>query len=510
MRSFTDKDLAEFSLYEFFRQAWSTMEGKILFVDEWYLRLIAKALEDCFYRRIKNLLINLPPRKGKTNLISIAFPAWCWLHNPQEKFICASYTNFLSLNISDRSRMLIKSPWFQKNWGDKFKIRRDQSAKGYFANDKTGYRMSTSVGSFFTGSGGSIQITDDPNNPKGSSEAEIEKVNSWWSSVWSNRLNDPANDVRIVVQQRSQNQNDISGNIIANDSNKEWVKLILPMEYELGVKTDIKDIRTKEGEFLSVRDTVATVNRLKIDLRAHGYAAQCQQRPAPLAGGMIKKAWFKPYKSGLLPEEAGFLPAIEHIIQSWDTALTGKSKSNYSACTTWGVFTGDYGIPQIILLSSWRGRLEFPELRDRVIRLSRNYTDVYENKIIPFIHKPPNEIIVEAKASGDPLISTLREAGILAIPFIPDKYGDKIQRVRLITHLIEAGIVYMPTDKLGNLTRFADEFVTAVSYFPNPDARDLVDTMVQAIIKLKLQRYIDHPRNDVYAEQYKPQEILYR
>jgi len=161
------KDEAEASLYEFFKQSWHVIEGHTEFVDEWYLEQIAKSLEDCYHRKIKNLLINLPPRKGKTNLISIAFPVWVWLHNPEEKFICASYTNSLALKISDTSKLLIESEWFKDNWGDRFKLRRDQNSKSYFANDKTGYRISTSAGSFITGKGGSIIIVDDPNDPSG-------------------------------------------------------------------------------------------------------------------------------------------------------------------------------------------------------------------------------------------------------------------------------------------------------------------------------------------------------
>lgn len=155
---FSDKDIAEASLYEFFKQSWHVIEGHTEFVDEWYLKEISKSLEDCYHRKIKNLLINLPPRKGKTNLISIAFPVWVWLHNPEEKFICASYTNSLALKISDKSRTLIESEWFKDNWGDRFKLRRDQNSKSYFANNKTGYRISTSAGSFITGSGGDIII----------------------------------------------------------------------------------------------------------------------------------------------------------------------------------------------------------------------------------------------------------------------------------------------------------------------------------------------------------------
>jgi hypothetical protein len=279
---FSDKDIAEASLYEFFKQSWHVIEGHTEFVDEWYLKEISKSLEDCYHRKIKNLLINLPPRKGKTNLISIAFPVWVWLHNPEEKFICASYTNSLALKISDKSKLLIESEWFQNNWGDRFKLRRDQNSKSYFANNKTGYRMSTSAGSFITGSGGSIIIVDDPNDPSGESEITTERVNVWWSQKMFNRVNDARTAVRIVVQQRSQSENDISGNIIKNDIENQWLKYILPMEYESTIKSNFNDKRKVEGELLSCRDTPEIVRQLKREMGTAGYAAQYQPRPAPL------------------------------------------------------------------------------------------------------------------------------------------------------------------------------------------------------------------------------------
>ncbi|MFM8008319.1 MAG: hypothetical protein ACKO86_26060, partial [Dolichospermum sp.] len=104
-----------------------------------FRRLDTLWLAELMKGKIKSLLINLPPRKGKTNLISIAFPAWVWINYPEKKFICASYSNSLALKIADKSRLLIESSWYQERWGDRFKLRKDQNSKSYFANDKTGY-----------------------------------------------------------------------------------------------------------------------------------------------------------------------------------------------------------------------------------------------------------------------------------------------------------------------------------------------------------------------------------
>jgi predicted phage terminase large subunit-like protein len=493
---YSKKEQAEASLYEFFKQSWHVLEGGTPFVDEWYLKKIADSLQDCLKGKIKSLLINLPPRKGKTNLISIAFPAWVWINYPEKKFICASYANSLTLKIAYKSRLLIESKWYQERWGDRFKLRKDQNSKSYFVNDKTGYRISTSAGSFITGSGGDIQITDDPNDPSGESEARLEAVNIWWSQKWFNRVNDARTVVRIVVQQRSQSENDISGNIIKNDVDNQWLKYILPMEYELGVKSDFNDARTEEGQLLSNRDTAEVVKQIKREMGSYGYAAQYQQRPAPMEGGIIKKHWFRLY-----PYE---LPSLEYILQSWDTALTAKDESSYSACTTWGVFKDNYDNENVILLSSWRDRLEYPDLRERMKRLANDYRDTGVTPMSFNSRYSPDLIVVEAKASGDPLMSELKRAGIYARPFIPNKYGDKLQRVRLISSLIESGVVWIPTRKndVSKPADFADEFITSVSYFPNISSRDFVDTMTQALITLRDGNRISHPKDYVEPEEY--------
>lgn len=495
MTYWSDKQIAEASLYEFLRQSWHIIEGGTEFVDEWYLEAIAKSLQDCYERKIRKLLVNLPPQKGKSNLISIAFPAWVWTKNPQERFYCASYTKSLALKLADKSKLIIKSDWYQANWGHLFRIRKDKDSGEYFVNDKTGFRKSTSAGSFVTGEAGTIIIVDDPNDPAGQSEADLRAVNDWWYQKFYNRVNDPINAVRIMVQQRSQSINDLSGTIIANDTDNQWTKYILPMEYESSVKSDFKDLRTKEGELLSCRDTPEVVKDLKRNHGSYGYAAQYQQRPSPLDGGIIKKAWFKQCDIRTLPE-------FDFILQSWDTALKAKSDSSYSACTTWGVFENRHGNNEVVLLSMWRDKLEYPELRVRVKRLSLDYKDTEEEKLVGRYNRQPDMILIEAKASGDPLIADLNRAGVYATPFVPNKYGDKVQRVRLVSPLIEAGVVHLIT-KDGQLMSYAEKFVNAVSSFPSEDSKDLVDTMTQALLSLKESNTIGHPKDERYYEEKK-------
>nr|MBP9778392.1 hypothetical protein [Rickettsiaceae bacterium] len=222
--SLKERYLTTGSLYEFFKAAWPYIEGNMPYVDSWHIRAIAEHLEAVYARQIKKLIINVPPRTGKTNLISVAFPAWVWIHNPSERFLTVSCVNSLSLEHAQKNRALLESNWYQDNWGYRFPLLKDQNVKSFFQNTKTGYRQSTSVVSKTVGKGGSIIIIDDPNDPGDLSEVKRENVINWWTQRMSTRSNNPANDCRIVVQQRT-HENDLTGYIRKNDSDSDWVEL---------------------------------------------------------------------------------------------------------------------------------------------------------------------------------------------------------------------------------------------------------------------------------------------
>ena len=143
--SLKERYLSAGSLYEFFKSAWPYIEGNMPYIDSWHIRAIAEHLEAVYARQIKKLIINVPPRTGKTNLISVAFPAWVWIHNPSERFLTVSCVNSLSLEHAQKNRSLLESNWYQDNWGYRFPLLKDQNVKSFFQNTKTEYRQSTSV-----------------------------------------------------------------------------------------------------------------------------------------------------------------------------------------------------------------------------------------------------------------------------------------------------------------------------------------------------------------------------
>ncbi len=492
---------AEESLYEFFKQAWHIIEPGYEFVDNWHIAAACEHLEAVTNGKVRRLLINFPPRLLKTDITSVAWPAWEWIRHPARKFLYGSYSFTLAEDASIKCRRLLESEWYQTRWGDRFTLLEDRNKKDHFANDRGGERIVTSPDSTMTGRGADRVVADDPNSVRDQSEQMLQSTLQWWTQVVPTRLNDPQNSSLVVVQQRT-HERDVSGHILAHDR-AGWVHLCLPNEFEArrrcvtvvlpsSAPNKWQDPRKYEGELLFERRIDKEhIRRLKANLGEYGYSGQFQQRPAPAEGGIIKKHWFQPWKQAKRP-------TCNWIIQSWDTALSSKDKAAFSCCHTYGVWKTERGTPALILLARWRARVEYPELRKTALQLAEDYlNDDWKNpreRIDP--KRRPNMIIVEAKSSGDSLISDFARAGIRATPFRPDrKYGDKVERVRRVTHLLESGMVYVPYQgpSFERPFNWVDQFLISMTSFPNAESRDDVDVLTQALLRLSVSGWVFHP-----------------
>lgn len=493
------RELAEKSLHQFVKQAWHVLEGeKTPFVDGWSIGAMCEHLEAAVvHRQIKDLVINVPPRSSKSSLVSVCLPAWVWITLPEIQFLNASYAAAISIRDSVKCRRLISSNWYQKRWGNRFQLVGDQNTKGRFENSKSGYRIATSVGGSATGEGGNVLTIDDGNNAlEGESDVKRQNTNDWYDQVWSTRLHNAKKDVKINVQQRIHAQ-DLSGHILTGSD--DVVALILPMEYVSNRKCRTiilpstapniwEDPREVDGELLCPeRIGDKELAKLKEGLRSqYRISGQLQQNPSPEGGGIIKKNWFKWWKKSTPP-------MIDHTILSIDTALEAKEENAYSAALTFGLFRDDYNVANLILLSMFRARLEYPELRKIIQRMAVDYRDDDLKKPIrPDGAHKPDVVLIEAKASGISLIQDLMRGGIIATRFDPSKFGDKIQRVRQVTHLIENGKIWVPA-KPPDFTRlrpFADIFIEECGLFPASDSRDLVDCLTQCLLRLHVSGWL--------------------
>jgi predicted phage terminase large subunit-like protein len=163
------------------------------------------------------------------------------------------------------------------------------------------------------------------------------------------------------------------------------------------------------------RFPVETLNQIRQAIGGAAWASLYQQRPAAIEGAIFKREWWRSYRE---------LPEFSHIVQSWDTAFKKGAENSYSVCSTWGLSENGY-----FLLSVWRDRVEFPELRRMLIALAEQWK--------------PNAILVEDRASGQSLVQELKAA--TALPVLVVKVdSDKVSRAQAVTPLIEAGKVFLP------------------------------------------------------------------
>lgn len=355
------------------------------------------------------------------------------------------------------------------------------------------YNLKVADNNNYFANGVLVHNCDDPNNVlSADSEVIRTSTNEWHDFVMSSRHAGTVDQFRRLVVQQRTHERDVTGNILAKDDNR-WVHLCLPMEFEKFNKCTTvplrstgkkswEDPRKKEGDLLwpegMDKEALRLFKTKDFNNDSYRIAGQLQQRPSPAGGGILKEEWFKPWKERDLPD-------FEYTLQSWDTALTSNVDSCFSACTTWGIFKDKGGINNIMLLSVFRERVEYPDLRKMATRLAANYEDVYIDE--PIVGRnPPNLILIEAKVSGYSLLADLMRANLPVMRFDPGKFGDKIGRCRLVSHLMENGLVWLPTDSPAHefYTEDSQMFLEAAVTFPKAESNDIIDSMSQAFIRL--------------------------
>lgn len=318
-----DRAIAERSLYEFVRQAWPVIEPVTPFAPGWHIEAICAHLEAVSGGRVKNLAITVPPGCTKSLTVCVFWPAWEWLHRPARRWLFASYSGNLVLRDAVRSRRLIDSPWYQSLWGGRYQLTSDQNVKSRYENDKTGVRISTSVGGGATGEKGDILVVDDPHNVKEVESDAIRRATlEWWDQAFYNRVNDYKTGSRVVIAQRTHFQ-DLIGHIIDGG---EFEHLNIPEEYDPESKSRTslgwEDPRREPGEWMRPdRFSEDEARSERERLGSFGYAAQHQQRPLPRSGGMFKREWFAVVDAA--PKQA-------RRVRYWDKAGT-EGGGDYSA-----------------------------------------------------------------------------------------------------------------------------------------------------------------------------------
>jgi len=423
------------------------------FVHGRHHALMAKKFEDLASGKIKRVIINMPPRHTKSEFASYLLPSWYLGKFPKKKVIQCSNTAELAVGFGRKVRNLVGSEAYAKVFPG-VHLRQDSKAAGRWATNESGEYFAIGVGGTVTGKGADLLIIDDPHSEQEAAAAAhnadvYQKVYEWYTSGPRQRLQ-PGGTIVIVMTRWA--DGDLTGRVLKDSLEREkgeqWDLIELPAILPSG--------KPLWPEFWSLDELEA----LKEELPASKWNAQYQQKPTGEEGAIVKREWWRVW-------ERDRPPACEFLIQSWDTAFTKNERSDYSACTTWGVFyiNEDPNDVNVILLDAFQERMEFPELKAKAQELYHEWE--------------PDAFIVEAKAAGSPLIFELRRMGISVSEFTPTRGNDKFVRLNSVTDLFKSGKVWAP-DK-----RWAYEVIEQMASFPNSSHDDLVDSSTQALIRFR-------------------------
>lgn len=327
-----------------------------------------------------------------------------------------------------------------------------RAAESQFFTSAGGFRMATSTGGTLTGRGGDLIIIDDPLKAEDAySETARTAAYEWAMHTLFTRLDDKARGAIILVQQR-QDEDDLSGYMLRT---KRWYHLSLPSiaERNESIVLSRDPLRVHErriGDLLDpVREPLAILDDLKVQMGTAAFCAQYQQAPLPPDGAVVKISWFKTFD--VVPDQG-------EVIFSIDTAAKAGLRNDWSVIQVWRVHENRF-----CLVYAWRRRVEYPELKLSVIELAGHFS--------------PDVILIEDKGTGIGLIQDLR-AEQVGYPVIAHDPGqvDKESRMKIQSAKIEAGLVSLPAS-----AAWLEEFHNEVRRFPGGAHDDQIDAMSQLL-----------------------------
>jgi predicted phage terminase large subunit-like protein len=437
----------------FLEKAWPHISGGEMLEWNWHLDAIGHQLDRIERGHNRRLIVNLPPRNGKSKTISVIWVAWMLGQHPGLAIVCVCYSNELSGKLARDCLSIMQAGWYRALF-PRTVISSKRSATFDFETTRGGGRFATSTSGTLTGRGGDIIILDDVIKPEEAfSDVTREKVNDWFRSTLISRLNNKATGAMLCVMQRL-HQYDLPGMLLEQGS---WELLSLPAiaaHDEVVALTRGRTFVRKAGKVLhAAREPLSVLEELKASMGSSAFQAQYLQDPVPADGNLIKAGWLKEYGADFDPQDGGM------VVQSWDTAIKTGDNNDFSVCVT-ALVRGKL----VYVLDVWRGRVEFHDLTRKAIALAQQFRST--------------ALLIEDKASGQQLIQTLRAGNARAVPNpiarMPQQ--DKFSRVAGVSAMIEAGQLLLPREASW-LAEFRSELLT----FPNGRFDDQADALAQLL-----------------------------
>ena len=419
-------------------------------------RRIAAALDRVIAGKCKRLMIAMPPRHGKSQMGSYLFPAYLMGKLPQSKLIVGSHTAELAQRFGRMIRNLVEDERYGELFPDT-KLSVDSKAAGRWNTNAGGEAFFIGKGGAMTGRGGDIVVLDDILDEQDAvSETAMENTWEWYTSGPRQRLQ--PNGAIIVINTRWKTD-DLSGRLLRQQGqlkSDQWEILEFPAILPSG--------KPLWPEYWQLEE----LEKVKMSIGIKKWNAQWQQQPTNDEGAVLKREWWRKWKHDEPPE-------CDYVLQTLDTAYSKKETADFSVIATWGVFypSADSG-PALILLSVTKGRWDFPELK----RIAKK----------EYVYWQPDNVLIEAKATGTSLQQELRKMNIPVTMYSPGgrRQGqDKISRANAVAPILESGMVWYPEGE-----EFAQDLVEECAAFPNGSHDDQVDVTVMALMRFRQGNFI--------------------
>ena len=417
------------------------------------------------------LTVSMPPRFGKSESIAYLYVAWYFGHNPGHQVMMVTHTEDLSASFGRKVRDLIDTMEYQAIFEGSVQVSKDKAASGNWTTVQKGVYLALGVGTSAAGKGADLLVADDLVSEQavlyGNPETAFDNA---WTYMQVGPLQRLMPSGRIVMIGTRWGKRDPIGRALkwAEESplSLQWHEVRFPA---------IINGKSLWPEQWPLNELLAK----KAGMLPQFWSAQYMQTPTSEEGALIKREDWRIWTSETPPE-------VDFVLQTWDTAHEKATKNDYSACQTWGVwYNEETERNELILLNGFHKRMEFPELKKR----AKAEYDEWE----------PEELIIEKKAAGAPLIQELRTMDIAVTAVSPSRgargmSNDKYARVNAIASIFRDGCVWAPD------TRWAREIIELCAEFPNGEFDDPVDCVEMAVSRYRRGGFLrlssDAPEDD--------------
>ena len=434
-------------------------------------RILADMLMDIEQGKKDRICVNIPPRHGKSQLVSIMFPAWYLGRNPNKKVMMVSHTTDLAVDFGRKVRNLIATDEYKAIFPT-VSLAVDSKSAGRWNTSVGGEYYACGIGSSIAGRGADLLLIDDPHSEQDVINGNFDvfaKAYDWFTYGARTRLM-PGGSVAIV--QTRWHMDDLTGRVVVDMSQNDKAD-----QYEIVEFPAILEVPRKKGSGYTEKPLwpeffdLNALHRTKASMPTFQWNAQYQQEPTAEEASIVKREWWQSWG-----DEAP--PLCEYIIMSLDAAAESHNRADFTALTTWGVFLNEHtGAHNIILLNSIKKRLEFPELKELAMEEYSSWD--------------PDAFIVEKKSSGTALYQEMRRMGLPVQEYTPHRgSGDKLARLNSVSDIVSSGLVWVPT------TRWAEEVIEEIAGFPFMSHDDLVDSTIMALMRFRQGGFIRLPTDE--------------